>query len=540
MILSSLSVLTLTLSAVAQVDQPAGGSVKSQYQWIGSQRYEELGSSLAALGDVNLDGVPDFLLGAPRHSGAFDETGAVVLISGIDGSTIYDLRGSAANQHFGQIIVPLGGDIDFDGIPDFVIGDDSFPGPEIRAYSGATGIQIRSFPVQGIFRAEDSGSLAGPGDINLDGVPDLLVGESLNNSPGGLQQAGSAYLYSGLDSSRLQEWHGYGAYDLLGRSLAGIGDINLDGYPDILIGAHEASPGGIRFAGSAYAFSGADGSMLFQWDGTTADDYYARFVHGAGDLNADGYPDLLLGSDRTESGVLDAYSGKDGSLLHRWDDRVDSGLPCGDQNEDGYDDIMLVNNGQLFIHSGRDYWPLFKWKSSWTTDKVANFSLAGDLNQDGVPEILGAVPKADIQGIANSGIVEALSFYSMIHSSEVEVSAALGGTISLELRFPERTSGNLYRILLSSTGRGPTRIGVEVPLDDGPLLRASAVGSYPMATTNMHGTLDAQARASASMTFPAGLSSGLVGKTIYAAGVDFLLSGPPRRSSIPVGIAIVP
>ncbi|MCI0405906.1 MAG: T9SS type A sorting domain-containing protein, partial [candidate division Zixibacteria bacterium] len=97
-------------------------------------------------------------------------------------------------------------------------------------------------------------SVAGAGDVNGDAKADFIIGAYFA-SPGGLGNAGSAYLYSGVDGALLYQKDGAAASDFLGRSVAGAGDVNGDAKADFIIGAYGADPGGLGGAGSAYVYS---------------------------------------------------------------------------------------------------------------------------------------------------------------------------------------------------------------------------------------------------------------------------------------------
>ena len=123
--------------------------------------------------------------------------------------------------------------------------------------------------------------VAAPGDVNGDGRADFIVGAP-NDAPGGLSQAGSAYVFSGADGSLLYQRTGDTVLDRFGYFVSGAGDVNGDGRADFIVGAPTDAPGGLSQAGSAYLFSGADGSLLYQRTGDTAGDNFGRSVGGGG------------------------------------------------------------------------------------------------------------------------------------------------------------------------------------------------------------------------------------------------------------------
>ena len=162
------------------------------------------------------------------------------------------------------------------------------------------------------------------GDVNGDGKADFIVGAPYAD-PGGRADAGSAYVFSGADGSLLYQKDGGAAGDNFGLSVSAAGDGNGDGKADFIVGAFQADPGGRSGAGSAYVYSGADGSILYQRDGGATGDQIGYSVSAAGDVNGDGKADFIVGANgadpggRADAGSAYVYSGADGSLLYQKD-----------------------------------------------------------------------------------------------------------------------------------------------------------------------------------------------------------------------------
>jgi hypothetical protein len=154
-------------------------------------------------------------------------------------------------------------------------------------------------------------SVASTGDVNGDGYDDVIVGAHYNDDGGG--SAGKAYVYSGSASglSTTDSWTetGEAAYDYYGKSVASTGDVNGDGYDDIIVGAHYNDDGGNN-AGKAYLYPGsASGlSTTVSWTvtGEAAGDYLGASVASAGDVNGDGYGDVIVSAHGSNDGSNDA------------------------------------------------------------------------------------------------------------------------------------------------------------------------------------------------------------------------------------------
>ena len=162
------------------------------------------------------------------------------------------------------------------------------------ALAGTASAQTQAFVFGGeLADTYASRSVSAAGDVNRDGYPDVLVGAEEDDAGGA--QAGSASVYSGKDGELLHRFLGEAPGDFFGNSVASAGDVNGDGYADIIVGARFKGVNGFA-SGSAYVFSGRTGALAFRLDGDSTGDLFGFSVAGVGDIDGDGFDDVLVGA----------------------------------------------------------------------------------------------------------------------------------------------------------------------------------------------------------------------------------------------------
>jgi hypothetical protein len=363
----------------------------------GGQAGALFGWAVSELTNVNGDGVTEAIVGAVLDGPS--SNGAVYVFSGATGDQLFEFHGRP-NDLLGYSVADAG-DVNGDGVHDIAAG--ARGGDLVHVWSGATGATLLTL------HGEQAGdafgfSVAGAGDVNGDGRADVLVGAVANDAAG--PNAGRAYVFSGADGSLLYSIDGDRAGDLFGSAADGTGDLNGDGVHDLLIGARNA---GNAHDGRVYAYSGANGHRIW----ASAQDKAAKdlgwfFVADVGDLDHDGTPDVY-GGDFTYSvggrnrGRVEIFSGADGSVLRSWtgssaNQGFGPGREAGDVNGDHVPDIAVGSYtssdgakgaGKVEIFSGATGDRL---RLITSTNKGENFGFdtvgLGDTNGDGHPDLL--------------------------------------------------------------------------------------------------------------------------------------------------------
>jgi len=290
--------------------------------YIGTHANGRFGYNVAVTGDVDQDGMADFAVAeSGYHDSSRADRGAVYIYSGQSGDLIRSLVGQEPGDRFGHALANLG-DLDGDGYPELAVGAHRYSALRISSgrvyiFSGRTGDTLLILDGASLF--EQFGfAVAAAGDVDGDGVSDVAVGAPFNDARG--SRSGCVRIFSGANGSLIRQHFGVSSREQLGIAMALVSDLNRDGTPELLVGARGHSNGG-RDAGAAYVLSGADDSILYSFMGEAAGDNFGAAVAAAGDVDRDGTEDLLIGAFGSDSGGRDAgrayvYSGATGTKLH--------------------------------------------------------------------------------------------------------------------------------------------------------------------------------------------------------------------------------
>ncbi len=284
---------------------------------------DNAGGSISLAGDLTGDGVDDILIGAPGNNDEASDAGGIYLLSGTASGTVeYSsaqvfLWGTEQDEEVGYSVSGIG-DTTGDGYDDFIVGvpwDSTFATSSGAAYVVAGPVDsddelsTSGVAILGTTSSEEVGySVAGAGDVDNDGYDDIIVGAYGRSS-----DAGAAYLaygpYTSIHYSTSMDitMAGEASGDQAGCSVAGAGDVDSDGYADIIVGAEDESSA-FSESGAAYLMYGPVTSSWglgyadAKFTGETAWDNAGYAVAGGGDIDNDGDDDLLVSARWEDSG----------------------------------------------------------------------------------------------------------------------------------------------------------------------------------------------------------------------------------------------
>ncbi|TAH37041.1 MAG: hypothetical protein EYC70_08650 [Planctomycetota bacterium] len=413
-ILRSWMVPAALAAALLSAPLAAQGAI---FTWYGDTAYDGLGRSVAGIGDLNADGRSEVIAGAPLDGFTAQDAGLARVFNGLSGAVVTNKYGTVTLNEFGNWVAGVG-DVNGDGVPDYAVGEyraDFAGGGSGSAYiySGLTHAQL--YRKDGAGTKDFLGiSIDGVGDLNSDGAAEWIAG-AWEYDPGINPGTGKGYarVYDGATGNIVYEVFGDDNEDFFGYDVAGVGDVDGDGKPDFAVGAYGDEMGFGAKTGAVRVFSGATGLALYTITGDSAGDQFGYSVDGLGDVNNDGRPDIVIGANldlngaAVKTGSARVVSGATGAtLLTRYGDAADdffgqSVAGLGDISGDGRPDFLVAGRGNDFVgdyggmvraFSGANGSTLFTLYGDSAND-VFGFSIAnaGDLTNDGIDEfIIGA------------------------------------------------------------------------------------------------------------------------------------------------------
>jgi Ca2+-binding RTX toxin-like protein len=475
----------------------------------GIQNLNRFGDSVSDADDINGDGIDDLIIGAPFASpngteyagqsyvvfGRSSGFAARFNISNLNGSNGFVFDGTNELDLVGDSVSGAG-DINGDGLDDLIIGasevkvnDKYGVGQSYVVFGRSSGFDAsfsrsnlsggNGFIINGISGLAGF-SVSKAGDVNSDGIDDLIIGApeaAINGNTG----VGQIYVVFGnrggfsasLDLSSLNGSNGFiinGIQSTLnsGFSVSGAGDVNDDGIDDLLIGTPPGDESYVVFGRSSGFSSSLDLSSLNGSNGfalKSMGDSSGRSVSSAGDINGDGLDDLIIGSNIGRSYVvfgsssefgaslnLSSLNGKNGFTIIQSDDEPEKSVSgAGDINGDGLDDL-IIGTPYANRSTGRSYVVFgsssgfgaslnlsslngsngFIVNGSKLDNKIgASVSGAGDINGDGLDDLIIGAPYANLTG--QSYVVYGFIPGLTLNSPLIDATNLTRGAISVNL-----------------------------------------------------------------------------------------------------------
>ena len=324
-------------------------SGKQLHEVVGQPGYR-LGNSAVGLGDIDADGIPDFVAGAPNAN----SKGEALVYSGRDASVIHSVEGTTAKGQFGYEVSEAG-DIDGDDVPDFFVGEPAGTGKQAGSgrgvvYSGKTAQPI--FELQGEQSGDSFGNAAAAAAIS---EGEFLLAIGAQNA--GASNRGKVYVYHVKDAAPKLRFTIEGDANSvnLGQMFISFpGDLNSDGIPDVYasdFSDNTKAKGG----GKVVVHSGADGEELLSLYGHVPGEGLGTSPSDAGDVDGDGIGDLVIGAWQNREGAASGgrvylYScAGGGKLLRSWtckqagDTLGFDACGIGDVDGDGNVDFLLTS-----------------------------------------------------------------------------------------------------------------------------------------------------------------------------------------------------
>ncbi|OGO29345.1 MAG: hypothetical protein A2136_02005 [Chloroflexi bacterium RBG_16_54_11] len=417
----------------------------STVDWFGEPNYEgdNFGTSVASAGDVNGDGYSDIIVGSPYYINGQSLEGRAYVYqgsgSGLDATPAWTFESDIENCQLGWSVASAS-DVNNDGFDDVLVGAlycTTSPDPnhrEGRVYlflGSSTGLSTTpAWWKEGEGFDESFGwSVASAGDVNSDGYGDVIIGAPWASYPEGHE--GRAYVFHGTDSGLEDTAAWVAESDLpwtdFGQWVDSAGDVDDDGFTDVIIG-HPGWASPEDAEGRAYVYMGSavglETTPAWTYESNIVDCELGTSVSDAGDVNGDGYADVLAGGVKCANpdnyeGVAYLFLGSATglSLTPIWSQEGNQAFShysrslasAGDVNDDGFGDIIIgapyydageEDEGLAFLYFGSAGGILpepFYSKGGDQAGASFSFSVAtaGDVNGDGIDDILVGAPAYD-------------------------------------------------------------------------------------------------------------------------------------------------
>ena len=384
------------LPTAREFEHPFVEKVRIIREWRGEAADDQFGWIARNIGDVDGDGVNDVVISAPTHGARGSHAGRIYVYSTGSGRLLWTADGEQGDEL--GTGVEAAGDTDGDGVPDVVAAGPAGRGIA-RVYSGRDGRVLHEFRSPSVDEMFGN-HVSGAGDVDGDGYADVIVGSP--GREGEAKSPGHAYVYSGRTGKLILALAGERAGDQFGSTVAGY---RRGEQQYLVVGAPRAGP---QQRGRVYVYSSGKAAFTIDSD-DTGSALGAMFVSIPGDLDGDGVSDVYAsdwsnGALGFSTGRIYVHSGRTGERLltltgeSEGDGFGTSPSVAGDVDHDGYADLIIgawqygkaaVAGGRAYLYSGRDG-RLLRTYTSRVPGETFGFDAVGlgDVDGDGTVDLL--------------------------------------------------------------------------------------------------------------------------------------------------------
>lgn len=420
--------------------------------------------AFGSAGDLNGDGIQEYLISAPDSSSVTTDGGIVHVYDGATGSMLLSFGGTVADGHFGASLHG-GDDVTGDGIADVLVmalsHSSTGGGTEVQLFSGADYSPSGWLPSLAVKRTQLSQFLATAPDADGDGIDDIVI-----------IRDGTPRIYSSVTGAEL--W----LPSLSPDTFARVNDLDGDGVDDLALGS--MSVGANAPDGTVTIYSGATRTEIYTLAGELdMGEMFGASVTNLGDVDGDGSGDFAVGSP-------------------------------------SHDAASVYDHGKVKIFSGIDGARLYVYDALPTAGLFGYFLSSADTDGDGRLNILSGAPQTAQFTAIDAGVIVVIGFDPLMLISSHEISAAAGGTVEFNIDFP--ASHTKYMLLASRAGTSPVTMqgGIPVPLvyDNVTLMMAQ---SPPAWFSNTQGGTNAFGQETAYLNLAPNDAAHLVGQVFWFA-----------------------
>lgn len=433
--------------ARARVGAMTAMRASATWQFIVPARDSAIDSTSGFVGDYNGDGFADLVVASPQ---ARSTRGAIYVYygssMGLPAMHSAIIEGIEINEAFSSASLSVGGDINGDGFTDLVVSSRN----NTYVLNGSS-MGLASSP-SAFFPGSSAGY--GVGDIDRDGYGDVAIARATADAMM-VRGAGTVSVHrgsnAGLAMTSSRELNGTAVNEEFGGRVAPVGDVNGDGYSDVLIASTNARPGGLTGAGQARIFLGGASGLgaSATWTGSgTAEFQNFGFALSGGDINGDGYSDIVIGAPANALGRVFLYvgsaSGPSATATTTWTgdasaENFGSTIGCGDTDRDGFADVLVGAPDAAPMASG--FARLFRGAAMPSTTAARGYvgsmmarlgvsvAVMGDVSGDGFDDI--AVSASESNGVVRTHLGSAASVGASVHRMySGDVASSYGASIA--------------------------------------------------------------------------------------------------------------